>query len=223
MRPLRRRCGCCRPVLVCHELKYGWLATNRYGLHGACGLCLPLPRGVPPSHCPTLCVRLPICRQLRKARTSLELARGELEDGQKRLAHRESRVAELESQVGASLAVLGQTDVHIAAACVQLHRFRPWHTCLLPPRVQPQHALAFPPCPCHPCCRLRKCTPVPPSRAASWQMRLPLPRSVRLLPSSSSRRQRPSCGRQCSGMSGARLAGVLQGKVGVACWFVGEA
>lgn len=52
--------------------------------------------------CPFAC--LPCCcsilLQVRKARTSLELARGELEDGQKRLAHRETRVADLEAQVG---------------------------------------------------------------------------------------------------------------------------
>ena len=38
--------------------------------------------------------------QLRKARTALELGRGELEDQQRRVAHREARAAQLEKQVG---------------------------------------------------------------------------------------------------------------------------
>lgn len=51
------------------------------------------PRKPSPRFCPVL--------QVRKARTTLELAQGELQDQQKRLAHREARTADLEAQVRA--------------------------------------------------------------------------------------------------------------------------
>lgn len=149
--------------------------------------------------------------QLRKARTSLELARGEVEDGQKRLAHRETRAAELESQVGlhprlvrsgqggcakGHVPVIGLSKASAlvgGSACMLTHLT---HHC----------ELAFIQLPGRP----RRCMPVPPSRAASWPTQLRLLGSASQWPNSSSRRQRPNCGRRCSVMSGEAPAGMLR-------------